>query len=329
MTQSLEQTDRTDAPVTPGRELCHVGQTDFHAALGDEAHPVEPDRYWLFTSKLCPFAHRTEIVRALKGVQDQVGLTIAGPVQTSAGWNLAERHRSDDSAPSPLEGVTHLPGVYAHAAPGYAGRASVPVLFDTRTGTIVNNESAEIIRQFDRVFTSDDSEALYPEEARGEIDDLSRFLEDALIAPIYRAGFAADQTTYQTNHDLVFLALDTLEERLTAVGPHLLGDRLTLADVHAFPHLARFDAAYHSLYRLNTRFVRDHPALSEYMARLGEIPAFGDTLDIDALKAGYFLSWNQPTEGTFVPAGPPVDPRSGIALHPVGRDHETTRTAGR
>ncbi|MGH0031651.1 MAG: glutathione S-transferase C-terminal domain-containing protein [Myxococcota bacterium] len=326
MTRTPEQ---TDLGVTPGRELCHVAQTDFHAALGDEAHPVEPDRYWLFTSKLCPFAHRTEIVRALKGIQDQVGLTIAGPVQTRAGWNLADRHRSDDSAPSPLEGARHLPEVYAHAAPGYEGRASVPVLFDTRTGAIVNNESAEIIRQFDRAFTSADSEALYPEEAQREIDDLSDFLEEALIAPIYRAGFAGDQATYRANHDSVFLALDALEERLEAAGPYLLGSRVTLADVHAFPHLARFDAAYHSLYRLNTRFVRDHPALSGYMARLGEIPAFADTLDIEALKAGYFLSWNQPTVGTFVPAGPPVDPRSGVALHPTRRDHETARSGGR
>lgn len=329
MTQALEQTDRTDVGGTPGRELCHVAQTDFHAALGDEAYPVEPNRYWLFTSKLCPFAHRTEIVRDLKGVQDQVGLTIAGPVQTSAGWNLADRYRSGDSAPSPLEGVSRLPEVYAHAAPGYEGRASVPVLFDSKTGAIVNNQSAEIIRQFDRVFTSDDSEALYPEEAHGEIDDLSGFLDDVLIAPIYRAGFATDQTTYQANHDSVFLALDALEERLAAAGPYILGNRITLADVHAFPHLARFDAAYHSLYRLNTRFVRDYPALSEYMARLGDIPAFGGTLDIEALKAGYFLSWNQPTEGTFIPAGPPVDPRSGIALSPVSRDHETARTGGR
>lgn len=316
MIQALEQTEDKDLGATPGHELCHVARTDFHAALGDPAYPVEPDRYWLFTSKLCPFAHRTEIVRALKGVQDRVGLTIADPVQTSAGWNLIDHHRSADSAPSPLEGVSHLPGIYAHASPGYAGRASVPVLFDTHTRTIVNNESAEIIRQFDRVFPSEDTEMLYPEAARKAIDGLTDFLDEALITPIYRAGFAADQSTYVAHHDAVFAALDTLEERLATAGPYLLGDRVTLADVHAFPHLARFDSVYHSLYRLNARFVRDTPALSGYMARLGEIPAFADTLDIEALKAGYFLSWNQPTVGGFVPAGPPVDPRSGVALHP-------------
>lgn len=317
MNQILEEMDEVDGSPPP--ELCHVARTDFHAALGDDAYPAEPHRYWLFTSKLCPFAHRTEIVRALRGLQERVGLTIAGPIQTSAGWNLAERYPSGDSAASPVEGMARLPEIYAHAAPGYEGRASVPVLFDTKTGTIVNNESAEIIRQLDHAFSSDESQALYPEVACAEIDDLTQYLDDALIGPIYRAGFAADQTTYRQNHDSVFLALDTLDARLDATGPYLLGDRVTLADVHAFPHLARFDPVFHSLYRLNTRFIRDYPALSGYMERLGKIPEFAGTLDIDALKAGYFLSWNQPTNGAFVPAGPAVDPRSGVALPPGSR----------
>jgi putative glutathione S-transferase len=297
-------------------EVCHVGPTFFHAEIGDESYPVEDNRYWLFTSKLCPFAHRTEIVRALKGVEDKVGLTIAGSVQTVAGWNLGARYESEHSAPSPVVGVSRLPGVYEHAAPGYDGRASVPVLFDTKTGTIVNNESAEIIRQFDRIFTREGSDSLYPEEKRAEVDEVSRFLEEVLISPIYRAGFAKDQETYQRNFDSVFFALDALEERLAQGGPFLLGDRLTIADVHAFPHLARFDAVYHSLYRLNAKFLRDYPKLSEYLERLGKIPAFGDTLDVEAVKDGYFLSWNQPTEGTFVPSGPPVDPRSGVSSYP-------------
>lgn len=298
-------------------ESCHVGPTSFHAEMGDASYPVEANRYWLFTSKLCPFAHRAEIVRALNGVEDKVGLTIAGPVQTSAGWNLGERYESEGSGPSPVVGVSRLPGVYELAAPGYDGRASVPVLFDTKTGTIVNNESAEIIRQFDRIFAKEGSDSLYPEDERAEIDEMSRFLEDALVSPIYRAGFAKDQETYRRNFDSVFSALDALEERLTQGGPYLLGDRLTLADVHAFPHLARLDAAYHSLYRLNAKFLRDYRKLSEYLERLGKIPAFGDTLDIAAVKEGYFLSWNQPTEGTFVPAGPSVDPRSGVSSHPL------------
>lgn len=296
-------------------EVCHVGPTSFHDEIGGEDYPFEANRYWLFTSKLCPFAHRTEIIRALKGVEDQVGLTIAGPVQTSAGWNLGDRYETEDSELNPVEGVSRLPGVYVHADPDYEGRASVPVLFDTKTGTIVNNESAEIIRQFDHIFTDDESDSLYPEDLRGEIDEVSRFLDEVLIAAIYRAGFAKDQETYQRNFDSVFFALGILEERLAQSGPYLVGDRLTIADIHAFPHLSRFDAAYHSLYRLNAKFLRDYPKLSEYMERLGRIPAFGDTLDVEAMKEGYFLSWNQPTEGTFVPSGPPVDPRSGVSSH--------------
>jgi len=114
----------------------------------------------------------------------------------------------------------------------------------------------------------------------------------------------------------VFFALDILEERLARGGSFLLGDHLTIADIHAFPHLARFDAAYHSLYRLNAKFLRDYPRLSEYMKRLGKVPAFGDTLDIEAAKQGYFLSRNQPTDGTFVPVGPAVHARSGVSCHP-------------
>lgn len=295
-------------------EVCHVADTAFREELGQGDYAVEDDRYWLYSSKLCPFAHRTEITRALLGLEDRIGLTIADPVQTEKGWDIGGgRYESSDSAASPLDGVERLPGVYELASPGYAGRSSVPVLFDTRTRRIVNNESAEIIRQLALVFEKEGGRSLYPAERREEIDAMTAFLEDVFIAPIYRAGFARDQATYDQNFDSVFFALDELEVRLSDGRTFLLGEDLTLADVHAFPHLARFDGAYHSVYRLNARFIRDCPRISEYLTRLGRIPAFGDTLDVEAMKRGYFLSWNQPTEGTFVPTGPAVDPKSGVS----------------
>ena len=297
------------------KEICHVENTAFHEVLGSKAFPFEKDRYWLFTSKVCPFAHRTEIARALTGLTEHIGLTIADPVQTAEGWNIEKRYESADSAPSPITGSGRLPAIYELAAADYTGRASVPVLFDTKTNSIVNNESAEIIRQFDEVAINNlDHPTLYPENKRKLIDELNDQLANELITPIYRAGFAKDQQTYLSYFEKVFASLDKLEERLKKAGPYIAGEQLTLADIHAYPHLARFDAVYHSLYRLNLKFISDYPSITNYMTRLGEIPAFANTLDVEAFKEGYFLAWNQPTEGYFIPAGPLVDPRSGVTV---------------
>lgn len=296
-------------------EICHVEITSFHNELGSEDYPFEKGRYWLFTSKVCPFAHRTEIMRALTGLTDHIGLTIAGAIQTEHGWDLGGRYESVDSAASPIADINRLPGIYKLAAPDYLGRASVPVLFDTKTNTIVNNESSEIIRQFDQVATQRfEYSTLYPTDKQMLIGELINELSDKLITPIYRTGFAKDQATYQLYFEMVFTYLTKLDKRLGETGAYIAGDQLTLADVHAYPHLARFDAAYHSLYRLNKNFIRVYPNITDYMGRLGEISAFGDTLDVQAFKEGYFLAWNQPTEGYFTPAGPEVNPRSGVSI---------------
>ncbi len=296
-------------------EICHVETTAFHNKLGGEDYPFETGRYWLFTSKLCPFAHRTEIMRTLSRLNEHIGLTIAGSVQTAEGWNLEERYEGPDSSSSPVVAAKRLPAIYEIAAPGYTGRASLPVLFDTKTNTIVNNESAEIIRQFDELSMQHyDNPTLYPKNKCKLIDEMIDRLGNDFITPIYRAGFASDQQTYLSYFNQVFAFLDTLDQHLGASGPYIVGEQLTLADVHAYPHLARFDAVYHSLYRLNQKFLCDYPHIADYLGRLGEIPAFADSLDIQATKAGYFLSWNQPTNGYFVPAGPIVNPRSGLTL---------------
>lgn len=296
-------------------EICHVEITSFHNELGSADYPYEKDRYWLYTSKVCPFAHRTEIMRKLTGLTDYIGLTIAGAIQTEQGWDLGGRYESADSASSPIEGIDRLPGIYKLAAPDYTGRVSVPVLFDTKTNTIVNNESSEIIHQFDQVAVKHyEHTTLYPKEKQTLINELIDELANELIIPIYRAGFAKNQQTYQLYFDKVFNCLAKLDKRLGETGPYITGDQLTLADIHAYPHLARFDAAYHSLYRLNQNFIQDYPNITNYMARLGEIPAFGDTLDVQAFKEGYFLGWNQPIEGYFTPIGPEVNPRSGVAI---------------
>lgn len=296
-------------------EICHVETTFFHNKLDSKNYPFETNRYWLFSSKLCPFAHRTEIVRALLELTDFIGLTIAASVQTAEGWNLDERYETPDSSRSPVDGVSRLPAIYELSTTDYSARASVPVLFDTKTNTIVNNESAEIIFQFNELAVRHfDHPSLYPSEKRELIDELINQLANDFINPIYRAGFAEDQQTYHSNFELVFAYLNKLNQHLSKSGPYIAGDQLTLADVHVFPHLSRFDSAFHSLYRLNHKYLGDYPHITDYMSRLSEISAFAGTLDIQALKEGYFLSWNQPTNGHFVPEGPIVDPLSGIAI---------------
>lgn len=296
-------------------EICHVETTSFHNELDSKDYPFESGRYWLFTSKVCPFAHRTEIIRTLLHLNKHIGITIAGSVQTAEGWNLEKRYEGADSAETPVMGINRLPEVYSLAAPAYDGRASIPVLFDTRTNTIVNNESAEIIRQLNDIAVRHfDRVTLYPIEKQTLIDNLTKTLAESFIGPLYRAGFAKDQQTYLLNLEQVFAFLNKFEQHLKQSGTYLTGNQLSLADIHAYPHLSRFDAVYHSLYRLNLKFLCDYPQITGYMKRLGKIPAFANTLDIEATKEGYFLSWNQPSNGYFTPAGPIVDPASGIAI---------------
>ena len=296
-------------------EICHVTTTSFHGKIKHDETPFEANRYWLFTSKLCPFAHRTEIVRKLSKLTDTIGLTIAGSVQTSKGWNISERYQSPDSAPSPVKGISRLPAIYELSTPSYSGRVSVPILFDTISNTIINNESAEIINQLDDIAVHYFAyPSLYPEDKHSKIEQIINQLENEFISPIYRAGFAKDQQTYNSNFKQVFTYLDKLNRHLSEPGRYIAGEELTLADVHAFPHLSRFDSVYYSLYHLNLKYLNSYRHITAYMSRLSEVAAFTETLDIEAIKEGYFCSWNQPTNGHFVPEGPIVHPGTGIAI---------------
>lgn len=296
------------------KDVCHVDTTFFHHELNTKHFPYEVNRYWLFSSKLCPFAHRVEITRKLLKLTEDIGLTIAASVQTEKGWNLSERYKSGDSAPNPVEKIGRIPAIYNLSDPGYTGRSSVPVLFDRKTNSIVNNESAEIIMQLDDVAVRHyNHPSLYPYKIRKSIDSLVNTFTKEFVTSIYRAGFAKDQQTYDLNFRQVFNYLEKLDNHLSDVGPYIAGDELTIADVHAFPHLSRFDSVFHSLYRLNLKFLCEFSNIKQYMSCLGELSAFADTLNIRETKKGYFLSWNQPTNGYFIPEGPMVDLSTGIA----------------
>ena len=279
----LRQTSGFRHRITPD------GETGFKAAVG---------RYHLYVALICPWATRTLIARKLKGLEHAITVSVAEPELGAEGWAL------EDGA-DPVNGARHLHELYSAADPHYTGRATVPVLWDKERRTIVNNESADIVRMLNDGFGSIARNAidLYPDALRGEIDALNARVYERLNNGVYRCGFASSQAAYEEAFHGVFAMLDELEGRLAAEGPFLCGDALTEADIRLFVTLIRFDAAYHGLFKTNLRRIADYPHLSAYQARLLEIPAFRDTANISHIKRGYY-SIRALNPSGIVPLGP-------------------------
>lgn len=279
----LRQTSGFRHRVTP------EGEGGFKAAMG---------RYHLYVALICPWATRTLIARKLKGLEHAIGVSIVEPELGPEGWALPE-------GADPVNGARHLHELYSAADPHYSGRATVPVLWDRERGTIVNNESADIVRMLNDGFgaIARNGIDLYPEALRGEIDALNARIYESLNNGVYRCGFASSQAAYEEAFHGVFAMLDELERRLVAGGPYLFGDALTEADIRLFVTLIRFDAAYHGLFKANLRRISDYPHLSAYQARLLEIPAFRETTNISHIKRGYY-SIRALNPSGIVPLGP-------------------------
>jgi putative glutathione S-transferase len=269
---------------------------------GASGFAAEANRYHLFVAPSCPWAHRTLIVRRLKNLDSVISVSMAdGP--RNRGWSYS----SGIDELQPRDGLLHLYEVYAAASPQYTGRVTVPALWDRRRRTIVNNESAEIIRMLNAEFPSwaGDSPELYPEPLRAEIDDVNAFVYERVNNGVYRCGFARSQGAYEEAFGRLFEALDVLEERL-GKQRFLVGSRLTESDVRLFPTLVRFDAVYHYLFKCNLRRLEDYPNLSNYLRDLYQRRAFGDTIDIDRAKAEYYANREVNPNG-IVPLGPHLD----------------------
>jgi putative glutathione S-transferase len=278
--------------VTPDGAAGPTGEGGFRAETG---------RYHLYAALICPWATRTLIARKLKRLDSAVSVSILEPAMTDQGWRFGDYPGADRDT---LNGAAYLHEVYVRADPRFTGRATVPVLWDKQRRTIVNNESSDILRMFNSGFgaLADASIDLYPEDLRGEIDALNAEVYPALNNGVYRAGFATTQGAYEEAFAGVFAMLDALERRLAA-GPFLVGGRLTEADVRVFVTLARFDAAYHGIFKCNLRRIADYANLSAYLARLAAVPAFRETLSIDHIKRGYYsIKALNPTR--IVPLGP-------------------------
>lgn len=278
--------------VTPDGSAGPTGEAGFKAEAG---------RYHLYVALICPWASRTLIARKLKGLEDAVSLSIVEPALSDKGWHFGTY---PGSTPDTVNGAEHLYELYVKADPHFTGRATVPVLWDKKTGTIVNNESADILRMFNAGFGDLASGPdLYPEELRADIDQLNDWIYPNLNNGVYRAGFATTQVAYEEAFHNVFHTLDALEERLAAAGPYLTGERFTEADLRLFVTLIRFDAAYHGLFKCNLRRLSDYKALSAYLYRIYGLPGVAETVSIDHIKHGYY-SIKALNPNGIVPLGP-------------------------
>lgn len=259
--------------ITPDGAPGPTGQGGFKAEAG---------RYHLYVALICPWASRTLIARVLKGLEDVVSASVVEPELGDQGWAFA-------AGADPVNDAEFLHQIYVRADPHYSGRATVPVLWDRQTGTIVSNESAEILRMFNSGFGALASGPdLYPEPLRARIDALNARIYPRLNNGVYRAGFATTQAAYDEAFADVFAELDTLEAELTAGGPFLTGAEFTEADIRLFVTLVRFDAAYHGLFKTNLRRIADYPALQAYMLRVLALPGVAATVSIDHIKRGYY-----------------------------------------
>ena len=269
---------------------------------GEGGFKAEAGRYHLYVALICPWASRTLIGRKLKKLEDVISVSIVEPALSDEGWKFGDYPGSDRDG---LNGFAYMHEAYTSADPHYTGRATVPVLWDKKTKTIVNNESADILRMLNSGFgdLADNGIDLYPEDLRDAIDALNDHIYPRLNNGVYRTGFATTQLAYEEAFADVFATLQELETRLASGGPFLFGDRLTETDVRLFVTLVRFDAAYYGLFKCNLRRIADYRALQAYMMRVLNIPGVRDTVNIDHIKRGYYsIKALNPTR--IVPVGP-------------------------
>jgi glutathionyl-hydroquinone reductase len=270
---------------------------------GSSRFKAEAGRYYLIAAPSCPWAHRTVLMRKLKGLEGAISL-LQSDLPKGQGWVYS--HGFDDLAP--IDGVFHVHQVYSAACPNFTGRATVPVLWDRETRTIVNNESSEIIRMLNSEFDEFGNSALdlYPQELRSSIDETNSFVYDAINNGVYRCGFARGQSAYEEAFCKLFAALDSLEERLSCQR-YLIGDRFTEADLRLFPTLVRFDAVYYSHFKCNLRRLTDYHNLSNYTREIFQMPGVADTIDIPAIKLGYYGGMRNLNPYGIIPLGPELD----------------------
>lgn len=274
-------------------------------ADGSSGFKAESGRYHLYIAVGCPWAHRTYLMRELKGLNDAISIAIVDSIMSENGWMFSE---APGVIPDSVNHVKYLQEIYLKADPKFTGRVTVPVLWDKQTQTIVNNESIEIMRMFDVEFAAIATQQIdfYPPDLQQQIDDTI----DAIYLPInvgvYRAGFATSQTAYDEAVTALFEHLDWWEIILNEQR-YLCGDRLTEADICMFTTLYRFDPVYHGHFKCNLRRIIDYPNLWNYLKDLYQHPGFKATCNLADTKRGYYMSMTDINPNRIVPKGPIVD----------------------
>jgi putative glutathione S-transferase len=282
--------------VTPDGQSGPTGEGGFKA---------EPGRYHLYVSLACPWAHRTLIMRSLKGLQPLIGLSVVNWLMGEQGWTFES---GPGVIPDPVLGAQYLHQLYVAAVPDYTGRVTVPVLWDRTRGTIVSNESADILRMLNSAF--DNVGALpgdyAPAALLTEIDALNARIYPTVNNGVYRAGFATTQEAYEEGVTALFETLDWLEQRLSTQR-YLLGDSPTEADIRLFTTLVRFDPVYVGHFKCNLRRIVDYPNLWNYTRDIFQWPGVAETVDLDHIKRHYYLSHPTINPNRIVPMGPLLD----------------------
>lgn len=295
-----EQEDSQGRFVRPSTTFRHKITAD-----GSSGFKAEPGRYHLYISWACPWAHRTAIMRQLKGLQDAIALSVVAPEIDQNGWEFSD---DADCIPDTVNHTRYLWEIYLKAQPDYSGRVTVPVLWDKKTATIVNNESRDIIRMFDTQF-----EALalknvnfYPEDLQTVVDRTIDAIYQPINNGVYRAGFATTQSAYEEAVTELFDALDYWEKVL-GDRRYLCGDRLTEADWCMFTTLLRFDAVYYVHFKCNLRRIVDYPNLWNYLKELYQLPGVKETCNLNQIKRHYYKSHPNVNPSRIVPKGPIIN----------------------
>ena len=272
---------------------------------GNAGFKAEPERYHLYVSYACPWAHRTLIFLSLKELTPHISVNVVHPHMLENGWAF------DSLDPFLHDSVNHshyLYEVYLKANANYSGRVTVLVLWDKKQSCIVNNESSDIIRMFNNAFNpiTGNTQDYYPKDLQTDIDNLNQFIYENINNGVYRCGFATTQAAYEQAFDKLFSALNDLEKRLDK-GPYLFGDRITESDWRAFTTLIRFDAVYFGHFKCNLKQIKDYPKLSAYLKQLYTYPGIAQTVHLDHIKQHYYFSHKQINPTQIIPKGPLLD----------------------
>ncbi len=272
---------------------------------GDGGFAAAPDRYHLYISHACPWAHRTLIFRALKGLDNMISFSVVHPLMPAESWVFGKYPGATEDH---INGARSMQENYLKASPDFDGVVTVPVLWDKQNQTIVNNESSEIIRMFNSAFDTFGRAELdfYPQELRAEIDAINEPIYENVNNGVYRCGFATTQDAYNAAYKRLFDTLDMLEDRLSK-RRYLAGEQLTEADWRLFPTLVRFDPVYYNHFKTNKKRLTEYPNLWGYTRELYQIPGVAATVNMDHIKYHYFASHDSINPTGIVPQGPDID----------------------